>query len=206
MDPTGAGVVAIITAVVAAVVSIYGVLTTQRKESAAARRQEHADAIEHYNRIVDRLTDELRQADTHVQTLTEEHTRCREDVARLTERVTKIEEEGLQTRAQVIADTSGIITAISPMVCLLFGYAWPHDLIGKKINLLIPDRLRERHERSMGRAVEMGIAQYVTRTIHTMGRRRDGTEIPIMISLKAIRQDSDWVFSAEIMQRPEVIP
>lgn len=85
----------------------------------------------------------------------------------------------------VLVDGSGVIAAANEEVCRLFGYNKP-DIIGQSVDLLIPERLRRRHEhhrQTFGSAPKMcrmgaGIELY--------GRRRDGSEFPIEMHLRPI--------------------
>lgn len=85
----------------------------------------------------------------------------------------------------VVVDQQGRITAANQEICRLFGYD-KHDLIGQSVDLLIPERLRTRHERhrqtfgSAPKTCRMGAG------IELYGRRRDGSEFPFEMHLRPI--------------------
>ena len=85
----------------------------------------------------------------------------------------------------IIIDGSGAIRFANRQVSALFGYRHD-DLIGKPVELLMPERFRSRHlgERktyqSSPRPRPMGIG------LELFGQRRDGTEFPVEISLSPI--------------------
>jgi len=87
--------------------------------------------------------------------------------------------------AMIIIDRSGVIRFANRQVAALFGYRHD-DLIGKPVELLMPERFRRRHlgERktyqSSPRPRPMGIG------LELFGQRRDGTEFPVEISLSPI--------------------
>ena len=87
--------------------------------------------------------------------------------------------------AMIIIDGSGIIRFANRQVAALFGY--PHDeFIGKPVELLMPERFRHGHVgqrqtyQSSPRSRAMGIG------LELFGRRQDGTEFPVEISLSPI--------------------
>ncbi|MEX2146867.1 MAG: PAS domain S-box protein [Candidatus Rokuibacteriota bacterium] len=86
----------------------------------------------------------------------------------------------------LIVDDGGHIVVANIVIEKMFGYA-QGELLGQRMELLLPERLRERHVghraayaaeprvRSMGRGLDLA------------GRRRDGTEFPVEISLSYVR-------------------
>jgi diguanylate cyclase (GGDEF)-like protein/PAS domain S-box-containing protein len=84
--------------------------------------------------------------------------------------------------AMVIVDGSGCITMVNAGTEQLFGYE-RDELVGQPVEVLIPERLRERHRvhrAAFGRAPE---ARPMGRGRELVGRCRDGSEIPIEVSL-----------------------
>jgi PAS domain S-box-containing protein len=94
--------------------------------------------------------------------------------------------------AMIIIDASGAIRFANRQVFALFGY--PQDeIIGLSIEQLMPERFRARH---------MGHREQYTNNVRPMGaglelygRRKDGTEFPVEISLSPI-EDGDHVLVA----------
>ena len=87
--------------------------------------------------------------------------------------------------AILVTDVDGIIRAANPRAVQLFGYAVA-DLIGKKVDILVPDRFRGRHPShrenydAHPRARQMGAA------MNLFGLRKDGTEFPVDIMLRPL--------------------
>jgi PAS domain S-box-containing protein len=95
----------------------------------------------------------------------------------------------------VIIDAVGRIALVNAQTERLFGYA-RDELIGRSIETLVPERVRERHiahrDSYLGapRIREMGVG------LELHGRRRDGSEFPVEISLSPIRTaEGPLVFS-----------
>jgi PAS domain S-box-containing protein len=99
--------------------------------------------------------------------------------------------------AMVIIDASGVIRFTNRQVAVLFGYG--HDeIIGEPIEVLLPERFRvrhighrERYSRSV-RVRPMGVG------LELFGRRRNGTEFPVEISLSPIADAEHGLVAAAI--------
>lgn len=82
----------------------------------------------------------------------------------------------------LLVNKSGKIIIANPASEKMFGYA-SGEIIGRKIEILIPDRFRKRHVKNRGvfnrqprsRKMGMGMDLY--------GRRKDGSEFPVEVSL-----------------------
>ncbi|MGA7539463.1 MAG: PAS domain S-box protein [Steroidobacteraceae bacterium] len=99
--------------------------------------------------------------------------------------------------AMIIIDDSGAIGFVNRQVSSLFGYA--HDeIIGKPVELLMPDRFHARHVGhrehywSSVRVRPMGVG------LELFGRRKDGTEFPVEISLSPIEHEQGTLVAAAI--------
>jgi formate hydrogenlyase transcriptional activator len=88
--------------------------------------------------------------------------------------------------AFLISDPAGIIRGANPRAAELFGYA-QSELIGRPVDLLVPERFRARHPAHRAsynahpRARQMGAA------LNLYARRKDGTEVPVDIMLKPMQ-------------------
>lgn len=88
----------------------------------------------------------------------------------------------------IVAGADGRITSVNIQAELLFGYDRA-DLLGQKVEMLLPKPLRERHvgfrsdfataprKRSMGAGLDL------------FGLHKDGTEIPVLVSLSPVDTD-----------------
>src|ERR1700731_2661067 len=96
--------------------------------------------------------------------------------------------------AMIIIDGAGIIRFVNRQVSALFSYS--HDeLPGQPIELLMPERFRARHATHRERYTSTVRVRPMGLGLELYGRRRDGTEFPVEISLSPI-QDGDRVLVA----------
>lgn len=84
--------------------------------------------------------------------------------------------------AIVITDGEGIIEALNPKAETMFGYK-SIELIGKPIECLMPEGLRENHVKHRGSYLAKPYTRLMGAGLDLMGRRKDGEEFPIEIGL-----------------------
>jgi len=100
--------------------------------------------------------------------------------------------------AMIIIDDSGLIFFANRQVSALFGY--PHvDIIGRPVEFLMPERFRDRHvahRQTYARSVRV---RPMGAGLELFGRRLNGTEFPLEISLSPI-EDGERVLVAAAMR------
>ncbi|HYN65154.1 MAG TPA: PAS domain S-box protein, partial [Candidatus Limnocylindrales bacterium] len=87
--------------------------------------------------------------------------------------------------AIVAIDREGSITYGNPQVQITFGYELP-ELIGSKIEILLPERLLERHQGHRHGFFDHPVARPMGIGLDLAGRRKDGREFPVEISLSPV--------------------
>jgi PAS domain S-box-containing protein len=102
---------------------------------------------------------------------------------------------------------SGIIIMANAHLLTQFGYSTADELIGKKVELLIPKSLRERHEKHRWDYNEHPQNRPMGIGMDLMGLRKDGTQFPVEISLGHYTIGNErfaLAFINDITQRKEI--
>ncbi len=99
--------------------------------------------------------------------------------------------------AMIIIDSTGTILFANNQVTALFGYA-PAELIGQKVELLLPERFRARHTGHRDGYARNVRVRPMGAGLELFGMRRDATEFPVEISLSPISQGNMSIVAAAI--------
>jgi PAS domain S-box-containing protein len=97
----------------------------------------------------------------------------------------------------IVCDQAGTIVLVNAEAERMFGYG-RDELLGHKVDILVPDRARAQHGHHVGgytgapRLRPMGIGMELT------GRRKDGIELPVEISLSPIETSRGLLVTAGI--------
>ncbi|HJY23459.1 MAG TPA: PAS domain S-box protein, partial [Hanamia sp.] len=86
------------------------------------------------------------------------------------------------TMGILVTDGNGQITAINPFALKEFGYS-EEELIGKKIEILIPQRFYNKHIHHRGKYAETPQTRPMGLGKDLFGIRKDGAEFPVEVSL-----------------------
>src|SRR5215469_5775107 len=99
--------------------------------------------------------------------------------------------------AMIILDEEGIIRFANRQVCALFRYS--HDqIIGLGVELLMPERFRSAHVVHRRAFATAQRTRPMGQGLSLFGRRQDGSEFPVEISLSPIRHDGLVLIAAAI--------
>lgn len=194
------GVVKAITA--AASVSTAALLVTLvPKAVAIPTAQELAKAHEELQRAHEVL-------ESRIQERTAELTRKNEELAReIVERRRAEDAHELDVRFRALLDTApdamvvvgddGQINLVNLRTEELFGYTRA-ELMGQNLEVLIPERLRAGHRGHLSKFFTNPGARPMGSGLELFGRRKDGTELPIEVSLSPLQTDGRLTVSAAI--------
>jgi PAS domain S-box-containing protein len=94
----------------------------------------------------------------------------------------------------VIADSDGRIVLVNAQTERLFGYE-RDSLIGRPLTLLMPERFHEAHEDGLRRVAAGGEQRVIGKAVELVGRRKDGAEFPLELSLASVTVDRQRQFT-----------
>jgi hypothetical protein len=100
--------------------------------------------------------------------------------------------------AVVAVDSTGLIAYVNPQVETTFGYE-PREILGQPIETLIPDRVRERHVGHRDAFIGHPVSRPMGMGLVLDGRRKDGSEFPVEISLSPVETDAGLQVYATIV-------
>lgn len=84
--------------------------------------------------------------------------------------------------AIVVVDREGTILAVNPLTEAMFGYS-QDELIGQRVEVLVPERLRTAHSNQRAAYSIKPGTRPMGAGRELLGRRKDGSEFPVQISL-----------------------
>jgi len=87
--------------------------------------------------------------------------------------------------AMVVVNHEGIMVQVNSQTEDLFGYT-RGELIGQKVEILVPEAQRQQHQHHRERFRQQPSARRMGAGLDLYGRRRDGSEFPVEISLSPV--------------------
>ena len=100
------------------------------------------------------------------------------------------------------ADREGRIVLVNDRIMEIFGYSG-EELIGRPIEVLVPERFREDHVRQRRDFSAKPRRRPMGSGLNNVGRRKDGTEFPAGISLSPFRGGPDPFRTAVLCHLPD---
>ncbi len=99
--------------------------------------------------------------------------------------------------AIVAVNHEGVILQINSQTESLFGYT-REELIGQRIETLVPERQREQHRHHFASFTDKPKTRRMGAGLDLKGRRRDGSEFPVEISLSPVSTEGGMVVLSAI--------
>ncbi|HEY3175800.1 MAG TPA: response regulator [Candidatus Polarisedimenticolia bacterium] len=97
----------------------------------------------------------------------------------------------------IMIDTAGSVEWFNPAAERMFGYA-AEEVIGRSVNMLMPTPYREEHDGYLHRYLESGARRLVGIRREFLGRRKDGSTLPVDIGIGEVREGSRTSFTAVV--------
>ena len=92
--------------------------------------------------------------------------------------------------------SAGNIEAFNEAAENVFGYK-KEEIVGQQVTMLMPERFRELHRAGLSRYIRTGVSRLVgQRRIELVGRRKDGEEFPLELSLSEVLGSGNPLFTA----------
>jgi PAS domain S-box-containing protein len=110
------------------------------------------------------------------------------------------------TEGIVLTNRAADIVLVNPAACSMFRYE-PEDLIGEKIEVLLPEKYRAGHVQHRDGFYQTPQNRRMGHGRDLHGKRGDGTTFPVEVSLSAYRQNSNQyviAFVVDITHRKEI--
>lgn len=104
--------------------------------------------------------------------------------------------------ALVVVRDDARIELVNVQTETMFGYS-RDELLGQPLELLIPERFRAGHLGHMSRFFVNPVARPMGSSLELFGRRKDGSELPIEVSLSPQRDERGMTVSASIRDTTE---
>jgi PAS domain S-box-containing protein len=95
----------------------------------------------------------------------------------------------------VVVDDDGRIVQVNPRAEAMFGYP-AHALAGRPVEILVPEREQTRHIGHRAHFATAPLSRPMGAGLELLGRRRDGGEFPIDVSLSSVVVDQRCLYAA----------
>jgi PAS domain S-box-containing protein len=102
--------------------------------------------------------------------------------------------------AVIFADKDGRIRFWNQGAEAMFGYR-AAEVLGQDLALIIPEKLRDRHNAGYHRVMITGVSRYATEILAVPGLTKDGSRISLEFTITLIKDDAGAVLGAAAIIR-----
>ncbi|MHB9075578.1 MAG: PAS domain-containing protein [Desulfobaccales bacterium] len=82
----------------------------------------------------------------------------------------------------------------------MFGYR-AAEMVGRDLAVIIPEKLRDRHNQGYRRVMATGVSRYATELLAVPGLKKDGSRISLEFTITLIKDDSGAILGAAALIR-----
>src|ERR1700676_5233782 len=104
--------------------------------------------------------------------------------------------------AVIVADTHGNIVGWNTAASRIFGFS-EAEALGKSLTLLIPQRLRHRHNVGFDKSMETGTTRYGSQLLKVPALHKDGRTLSIAFTVAMLFDDTNNVTGVAAVIRDE---
>ena len=102
--------------------------------------------------------------------------------------------------AIVVTDPAGLIRLWNDGAARMFGYS-AEEAMGQNLDLIIPEKLRERHWKGYFQTMATGYTRYGDKLLSVPATHRDGQRLSIEFSVALLRDDADQIVGISAVMR-----
>ena len=102
--------------------------------------------------------------------------------------------------AVIFADRDGLIQVWNPGAEAVFGYS-ADEVLGRRLDLLIPERLRSAHWAAFDAAIETGQMQHAAASMTTRSMHKDGSTLYVDLSFALVKDGAGRVVGSAAVAR-----
>jgi PAS domain S-box-containing protein len=102
--------------------------------------------------------------------------------------------------AIIFADREGAIRIWNRGAEAIFGYA-ATEILGKNLDVIIPERLRAAHWKGFDNALTSGKTKYAGQAMTTRATHKDGSKVYVDMSFGLVRDQADAIVGALAIAR-----
>jgi PAS domain S-box-containing protein len=102
--------------------------------------------------------------------------------------------------AIILADQEGIIRLWNKGAEIIFGFS-PAEAIGQSLHIIIPENLRERHDRGYHKVIQSGETKYSNELLAVPALKKNGNRLSVEFTMILLRDDQGRVLGAAAIIR-----
>ena len=102
--------------------------------------------------------------------------------------------------AIIFADADGIVRLWNSGAETIFGYS-ASEAIGQDLEIIIPEKLRERHRQGYRKVMGTGVSRYMQELLAVPALRKDGARISIEFSIVILKSDTGEIVGSAALIR-----